>query len=259
MNLTFWDKQINRANELAGLPATNELLVFYASVLSAQRDIYQFLANPKSEAAGDYTADLQLMTQSLPILLKAVEDKGSTQLQTETQSFAATPDDILNRLIDYSNNRSPTDFLGKGLFQPYGRWCLENGRKPFGAQPPANGRHCPACGGLPQVSVRVESDSGDGGSRNLLCASCLCEWPYRRVACANCGEEAPTKLAYFKAEQFTHIKIEICESCKRYVKNIDLTELGNASPLVDDIATASLDLWAVQRGYTKVEINLVGL
>ena len=43
MDLAFWDKQINRANELAGHSAANDLLTFYASVLSAQRDIYQCL------------------------------------------------------------------------------------------------------------------------------------------------------------------------------------------------------------------------
>jgi hypothetical protein len=32
-----------------------------------------------------------------------------------------------------------------------------------------------------------------------------------------------------------------------------------AIPLVDEIAAAALDLWAVEHGYTKIELNLVGL
>ncbi len=254
MDLSFWNKQVNRANELAGESAANELLIFYARVLSAQRDIYEFLHNAQSQA------DLKLLRETMPILLKAVEETGSPQLHNEMQSIkASTPDDILNLLLDYSNDRCSTQFFAKALFQPYGRWCWENDVKPIGAKPPVNEKNCPTCGGLPQVSVRFASDSADGGSRKLVCATCLYEWSYRRVACANCGEEAPTKLSYFKAEQFGHIKVEACEACRRYMKNVDLTELGIACPLVDDVGSASLDLWAVERGFTKVEINLAGL
>ena len=260
MDVAFWDKQINRASELAGHSAANELLTFYASVLSAQREIYKTLATTKSEASNDLASDMKLLSEAMPRLLKAVEDTGSPQLYNEMQSFKTSqPSDIVNMLLEYSNHRSPMLFFAKALCQPYGRLCWENNRKPFAAKPPGNETNCPACGGLAQVSIRLQSDSADGGSRNLLCATCLYEWPYRRVACANCGEEAPAKLAYFKAEQFAHVKIEVCDACHRYLKSVDLTELGNASPLVDDVASASLDLWAIEHGYTKVEINLIGL
>jgi formate dehydrogenase maturation protein FdhE len=253
MDLAFWDKQINRANELAGHSAANDLLTFYASVLSAQRDIYQCLLKHGA-------VDVDVLSEAMPLLLKAIEETASPQLSSEMQTLkTSAPADISKMLLEYANHRSPTQFFAKALFQPYGRWCWENEVKPIGAKLPANERHCPACGGLPHLSVRVAGDSVDGGSRNLLCATCLYEWFYRRVACANCGEEAPAKLAYFKAEQFAHIKIEICETCRRYVKSVDLTELGNASGLVDDVASAALDLWAIDRGYTKLEINLVGL
>ena len=259
MDLVFWDNQINRANELARHSPADELLTFYRSVLSAQRDIYVFLTET-SQPPNDLGSEVTLLCESMPVLLKVVEETGSQQLQDETRSLkSAEPGDISKMLLEYANHRLPTHFFAKALFQPYGRWCWENDLKPIGARPPANERLCPACGGLPQVSIRLESDSADGGSRNLLCATCLYVWFYRRVACANCGEEAPAKLAYFKAEQFAHIKIEICETCRRYVKNVDLTELGNASPLVDDVGSASLDLWAIESGYTKLEINLIGL
>ncbi len=34
--------------------------------------------------------------------------------------------------------------------------------------------------------------------------------------------------------------------------------IGIAVP-VDEVAGASLDLWALERGYQKIELNLVGL
>jgi FdhE protein len=260
MDLTFWDKQINRATELAGHSAANELLTFYTSVLSAQRDIYTTLATTASQSSNDLASDMKLLSDCMPVLFKSVEETGSPQLNNEMQFLKTSEStDIVNMLEDYSNNRSPTEFFTKALFQPYGRWCWENDLKRFGPKIPVAERNCPACGGVAQVSALFESDSRDGGSRHLLCATCLFQWSYRRVACAYCGEEAPAKLSYFKADQFEHIRIEVCETCRRYVKSIDLTQLGTACPLVDDVASASLDLWAAERGYTKVEINLVGL
>jgi formate dehydrogenase maturation protein FdhE len=30
-------------------------------------------------------------------------------------------------------------------------------------------------------------------------------------------------------------------------------------PIVDEVASAPLDVWAIEHGYTKIELNLVGL
>jgi FdhE protein len=87
----------------------------------------------------------------------------------------------------------------------------------------------------------------------------LSSWEFRRVVCAACGEENPARLSYFQTNEYEHVRIEACDSCKHYIKGVDLTRLGFAEPLVDDVATAALDLWAVEKGYTKIELNLVGL
>ena len=84
-------------------------------------------------------------------------------------------------------------------------------------------------------------------------------WPFKRVLCANCGEERPAKLAYFHTPEYDHARIEACDTCRHYIKGIDLTRLGFAAPLVDEVAAAPLDLWARERGWKKIELNLVGL
>jgi formate dehydrogenase maturation protein FdhE len=43
------------------------------------------------------------------------------------------------------------------------------------------------------------------------------------------------------------------------LKTIDLGRLGLAVPLVDEVAGATLDVWARSHGYEKIELNLVGL
>jgi FdhE protein len=72
-------------------------------------------------------------------------------------------------------------------------------------------------------------------------------------------EEHPAKLSYFHSPHYDHIRVEGCETCKHYIKSVDLTRLGLAVPLVDEVAAAPLDLWAREHGYTKIELNLIGL
>jgi len=91
----------------------------------------------------------------------------------------------------------------------------------------------------------------------LLCAVCLTEWKYLRVICSGCAEQQFDALPVYIAEEFPHIRIEACESCHCYLKTIDRTKNGLAVPLVDDIASLSLDLWARDRGYVRLRPNLL--
>jgi FdhE protein len=75
--------------------------------------------------------------------------------------------------------------------------------------------------------------------------------------CAGCGEQRFESLPVFTAEQFPHVRIEACDTCRTYLKTIDLTKDGRAIPVVDDIASLSLDLWAQDRGYTRLRPSLV--
>jgi formate dehydrogenase accessory protein FdhE len=128
---------------------------------------------------------------------------------------------------------------------------------------PAKGpNRCPRCGGAPQLSIleTAGSASAEGSSsRLLMCATCLTHWSFRRVLCPHCGEEDERRLGYFQSAAFEHLRVDACESCHRYLKSIDLGKLGLAVPLVDEVAGAPLDLWARERGYEKIELNLVGL
>jgi FdhE protein len=53
--------------------------------------------------------------------------------------------------------------------------------------------------------------------------------------------------------------VEACETCKRYLKTVDLTKNGLAIPEVDELAAIPLSLWAQEKGYTKLQTNLLGL
>jgi len=88
---------------------------------------------------------------------------------------------------------------------------------------------------------------------------CGSERQLGRIACAACGETAPEKLAVFQTEHHPAVRIEACDACLRYVKSIDLTVDGRAIPEIDDLCSLSMDLWAVEQGYERLEPSLAGV
>ncbi len=100
---------------------------------------------------------------------------------------------------------------------------------------------------------------GDGGKRSLVCSLCATEWQFRRVICPACGEEDKEKLPIYVASEFDYIRVDACDSCHTYIKSVDLTKNGHAVPIVDEIATVPLNIWAEEHGYWKLEPNLLGM
>ena len=197
----------------------------------------------------------------LPSLLRTVEASGPAALVGEARALRRAGDEEVDRLL-LEQWRAPSDvqFFAKAFLQPYARWLAESGGRPVGRDFGRRENLCPFCGGRPQVSLlRVKEPSSESGGRELVCATCLTVWPFRRVVCAQCVEERPARLGYFHTPEYDHVRIEACDTCKHYIKGVDLTRLGLAVPLVDEIAAAPLDVWAHEHGYTKIELNLVGL
>jgi formate dehydrogenase accessory protein FdhE len=125
------------------------------------------------------------------------------------------------------------------------------------------GPACPACGGWPQVSVIAE-ETGEfmaGSPRSLVCGRCAAWWGFARATCPHCGEEDPRKIAAHIVEGRRGVRIDVCETCNAYVKTFDLRVEGSRDvvPLVDDIASLSLDLWATTKGYRRRTVSLAGV
>jgi formate dehydrogenase maturation protein FdhE len=125
------------------------------------------------------------------------------------------------------------------------------------------GAACAACGGAAQVSVIAE-ESGEfmGGSpRSLVCGRCAGWWTFPRAVCAWCSEADPNRLPSFVPDGRRAVRIDGCENCGHYVKTFDLREPGGAElvPLVDDVATVSLDLWAQDQGLARPLVSFAGV
>jgi len=115
---------------------------------------------------------------------------------------------------------------------------------------------CPRCGHKPVAAVLREA--GYGAKRSLVCSRCPTEWAFERIRCPNCAEQRDSQLAVYTAEQFECVRLDVCLTCKTYIKTVDLTKNGLAVPEVDEVASLALDLWAQEQGYRKLETNLLG-
>jgi FdhE protein len=110
---------------------------------------------------------------------------------------------------------------------------------------------CPVCGYLPDMEKIVESAEG---KKYLHCALCEYEWVYRRIGCAVCGSEDADSLGFLEEEKKTPYRIDYCEKCMGYIKSMRIPkfqDMGRYDLAVENILTAYLDTWAIQRGYSR--------
>jgi len=125
------------------------------------------------------------------------------------------------------------------------------------------GGACPLCGGVPQVSVIAE-ESGEfmaGSPRYLVCERCASWWAFPRAVCPSCREDDSRRLSSYVADARQWVRIDSCESCHAYTKTFDLRDprAVGVVPLVDDVATLALDLWAHHRGLHRPALSLAGV
>lgn len=250
-----WDRRIARAGELAKKhPEVAELLAFYQQLARFQKEVYARLP-----AAAEH--GVSVLLPFFPGLQELVRRAGSPELKKAGQALAEDSEtdrlqlleSIWQHQIDSTALAGEYPFFAQALLQPYAEFLADQTNTAANGAPSL----CPFCGSRPVVAVlRPE---GDGGKRSLVCALCSTEWLFRRVVCPGCGEENKDHLPVFVAKEFEHVRVDACDTCHTYIKSIDMTRDGNAAPVVDELATVSLNLWAVENHYQKLRPNLFGV
>jgi formate dehydrogenase maturation protein FdhE len=279
-----YDARVRRAQHLGAIhPFASEVMGFYQHLVQFQKRLYSHLAQPTTQHPAPASAtqfrsnlDLVLLLQYFPELLSLLQAVGPQPVAESARQLSLQgPAAWITFLTEYWTNagsvthidpqtlpppgdaQNPaaevlTEFILRVFLEPYAQFLSSNL-----AAPPAITTHsvCPICNSAPLLGIlRPE---GDGGKRNLLCSFCLHEWEFRRILCPTCGEEAENKLPVYVAEQFPHIRTEACETCRYYIRTIDLTKDGHAIPVVDDLAAIPLTLWATEHNYTRLHPNLL--
>jgi len=250
-----WDRRIKRAGELAKKHSeVSELLVFYQQLARFQQGIYEALP-----AAREH--DLRVLLPHFSGLLELVRAAGSPELKTASAAMEEDSEDdrlglleaIWQHQLESRSLAGEYPFFAQALLQPYAEFLADQTNSNNEGAPSL----CPFCGSRPVVAVlRPE---GDGGKRSLVCSLCFTEWIFRRVVCPNCGAENKEHLPIFAAKEFEHVRVDACDTCHTYLKSIDMTKDGNAVPVVDELATISLNLWASENKYQKLRPNLFGV
>jgi FdhE protein len=259
-----WQKRVRRAEELAAQhPFAAEILGFYIDVARFQQDLYQRIEREAGNKTPVVQTDLPAFPEVLagfPAFLTLIEAKAPPGFAQVARELHRGPSSSWIDLLQHcwsAVSRSPVepqDFVGLAFLQP----CAEfvRSRVPLQLDGYAHAL-CPFCNRKPALGVLRQQ--GDGARRSLLCVFCLSEWEFRRVVCPGCGQEDQAKLPIYTADQFPHMRVECCDVCHSYIKSIDLTKNGLAEPLVDELASVPLDLWAQEHGYVKLYPNLLGM
>ena len=265
-----WDRRIARAEELgAQYSFAAQILRFYVAVARFQKDFSTELerggagkGSVKSEPDSFAHPFPPELARRFRDFISVVDRNGPTPLREAAGELKNGSDDShLQLLTSFWDGggadplaSGPADFFARAFLQPYAadvrarsimRW---SGPAPY---------LCPLCKRKPGGGVL--RPLGDGGQRSLVCSFCLAEWEFRRIVCPGCGEGDHAKLPVYTAEELKHVRVEACDSCRIYIKTVDMTKNGLAEPVVDEMASVPLDLWAQKQGYTKLQTNLMQL
>jgi FdhE protein len=239
------DDRIARVTELVKIyPAASSLLNFYREVAALQKRVF---ADVKSRAE----TDVRALNRYFPALIELVRGRGPARLADFGSNIT---EELLTEHWEGAAKHDPAGrFFARALLQPYAEYLASRGDVRVDDTPAT----CPFCNARPVAGVL--RGEGDGGKRSLLCSMCATEWVYRRVVCPSCGEENKDKLPIYVAAEIDYVRVDACDSCQTYLKSVDLTKNGRAVPMVDEIATVALNIWAEERGYSKLEPNLLGM
>jgi FdhE protein len=270
---TLWDRRIARARELALEQASaREALTFYAGLAEYQRAL--FLTARPVPGATDFAGavDVAAASAAVPDFLVWLQRNAPEPLalmagclRDEVPGWHALMCEYLERgdpgdapADEQRSVAEPAAFVTEAVLQPFAEAAAIDRREDIGRAQTTSGRlaaRCPVCSRPPCLGILREE--GQGARRTLLCGCCVTEWEYLRVVCPKCLEERFDALPVYTADTFPHVRIEACDTCHRYLKTIDLTRNGLAVPLVDDIASLPLDLWAGEKGYRRLRANLL--
>ncbi len=239
--------------------AAGDLLRFYAQVARVQQHTYETL--PQALLAPDgpplerlmHPENLALLRSRLLDLLFLVRERGPASLAQRADEVAhSDAERLISLLVDFwKPEQEPQDrFFARAILQA----AAERMAQHFEVTTGYEDKICPFCAGEPVLGVLRSENLG--AKRSLVCSLCATEWAFLRARCPVCGEDRNDRLSIYTAESSKHIRVDACDTCKTYVKTIDLSQLGTAVPLVDDIASLSLSLWAAEKGYHRSAANI---
>lgn len=251
-----------RAEQLrARHPYAAEVLKLYLALLDVQEEVFQAVRErpPDDGSISAYVAD-----QVLPGVLEATLAAGPPKLAEAVvgRYHSADLEGLVARWLRLGEQPLTDRYLARAATTPVLEALPGEALEAVCPGPPgaASPSRCPRCRGFPQVSYfSLSGEALVSGPRYLVCARCSHAWVHSRMSCTACGETAAGRLPiYSDGEHLPHLRVEACDTCRRYLLAVDLRKDAAAVPLVDELAAIPLDLFAKERGFSKVVPNLMG-
>lgn len=277
-----FEGRLLRATSISVSKAASEPLTFLTAVLTHQAR--RSALSEIRETAAAVGADIltKSLTQEYPLLtLQASSERIVSELEPAIENLqlrAPLPLQQAGGVLLSAPDSECTDLVGLWLDDPsvvdprLAVW-MKIAAAPVlelaaaRAEPPSKeewaGRACPMCGDVPQCSVIVEESGAflQGSPRYLVCARCATWWGFSRATCPCCGEDDSRRITPFTGEEEPWVRIDACETCHGYVKTFDLREKGAVQvvPIVDDVTSLALDVWAHEAGFERPAFSLAGV
>ncbi|MES9994657.1 formate dehydrogenase accessory protein FdhE [Desulfovibrio aminophilus] len=115
--------------------------------------------------------------------------------------------------------------------------------------------HCPVCGSLPLIS----NLEGKEGRRQVTCSFCRTSYRVRRLACPFCDHADPQGSRSFTVQEIPGYRVEVCDSCRSYMKTADFREMDRPSvPVLNDLESLPLDYLAQKQGFRRPTLSAWG-
>jgi FdhE protein len=261
-------------------PAYSKIVDFYEKIFTAQEksvaktdikpaqladDIIAIKAKEKfplfnlSEFSVDVNSSRKLFKKICKIINKSENHMSSAAIEifaanenkkidfNELYSALLHDDDaaFVNIAAKLNTDRDALAFITYNSIKPSLSIFAESASKYLDKDNPWEKGYCPVCGNTPVMSA-FETD----GKRFLTCSFCWHKWPVARLFCPFCENREPGSLHYLFSEDEKEYRIDVCDRCNKYIKNVDTRIIDRFVYLpLEQIASLHLDIMAKEKGF----------
>jgi FdhE protein len=136
-------------------------------------------------------------------------------------------------------------FMAYSSIKPSLVHCAEQLAAYLDSDDPWDKGFCPVCGSAPGFSLFE-----DEGNRVLFCGFCWHQWAAQRIYCPFCENKDGKTLHYLFSQKEKNYRIDVCDSCKTYLKAIDQRNTDRIIyPPLEFVASLHLDIKAQEMGF----------
>ena len=235
-------------------------MLVYGDLLALQRECFDTMWQRANKLSGSFARDLVIVNSCAGDDALGARENRSPASAEQARRWIAQGEPAVESMLSRLAN-----VLDAGVLRPPGHAAV---RAVPGAGWRISRRSRDDAGRQPLSVLRWRSAGLDSrrqpGSRTAApgtssAATCSTRVGVSRTRCAYCGETEPRRIGYYHSPAFEHMRVDTCDACQHYLKSIDLTGSNRPCRSWTKSPPPTLDAWARDHGYQKIELNIVEL